>query len=62
MQLDGSSDDEDHKSPKSDSPQSAIEPNSFFKMSFEQLLSVNKFGGDSRVYDAIKRQLVACIK
>lgn len=64
MQLDGSSDDEDHKSPQADkegSPQSAG-PNSFFKMTYEQLLCCNKHGGDPRVYEAIKKQLNACLQ
>lgn len=59
MQLDGS-DDEDHKSPKNQgSPQSAV--GAFCKMDYSQLLACNKFGGDPRIYEVIKKQLTSCL-
>jgi len=30
-------------------------------MDYSQLLACNKFGGDPRIYEAIKKQLTACL-
>ena len=31
-------------------------------MTYEQLLTCNKFGGDPRIYEAIKKQFAICLK